>query len=311
MPRSLRNTDIYGTNHIMNRGSSDTIIFENDKDKKVFLNIVKKAQKIYNFVLYSYCIMDTHFHLLIYSNGANISTYMKYIQQCFAIYYNKTYCRHGHVFADRFKSVPAKADCRLPISLAELNISAYIHNNPKDVQGYNSNMENYTYCSFGIYMGIKKDKLNILNTDYILSFFHSKNKGIARKKYRDFVYQFHNIEIKENIEFQSEPLKYHSDKKLLVNKFTPKQIIDFVSVYTGEDFCVHMKYNHKNFKMKSLCVILMRSVCGLTLKEISSILGNVTSSNVWKLCENGLTLINKEYKNIIDDFIKYNKIHCN
>ncbi|MCY6355137.1 transposase [Clostridium sp. ZS2-4] len=309
MARSVRTVDLYGTNHIMNRGSSDTVIFKTNKDKEVFLNIIKKAQKIYNFVLYSYCIMDTHFHLLIYSNGSNISIYMKYIQQCFAMYYNRTNKRHGHVFADRFKSVPAKADADLSMSCAELNISAYIHNNPKDVAGYIGKMERFKYCSFGVYLGLREDYLNILNTDYILSFFHPSDRGIAREKYRDFVYQFSHIDMKETIEFKNESYKYHSDKKSLVNKtFTPKQIIDFVSKYVGDDFCAHVKYNHKNSKIKSLCVILMRSICGLTLKDIGSILGNVTSSNVWALSENGLSFINKEYKNIINDFIEYSNM---
>ncbi|QGU95907.1 hypothetical protein GOM49_13125 [Clostridium bovifaecis] len=170
MSRPLRfaQYDPYGTYHIMNRGSSDTIILKYDTDKDKFLNIIKKAQALFNFTLYSYCLMDTHFHLLIYSNGANISDYMKYIQQCFACYYNRTHKRHGHVFADRFKSVRAIDKPNSITASSELNISAYIHSNPKDIPGYEGRMEQYKYCSFGIYMGLRKDKLNILNTDYII-----------------------------------------------------------------------------------------------------------------------------------------------
>lgn len=307
MARPLRfaQYDPYGTYHIMNRGSSDTIILKNAADKEKFLNIIKKAQTLFNFTLYSYCLMDTHFHLLIYSNGANISDYMKYIQQCFACYYNRTYQRHGHVFADRFKSVPA-IDKPNSITLSsELSISAYIHSNPKDVPGYQGRMEKYKYCSFGIYLGLRKDKLNILNTDHILSIFHSSDKGIAKYKYKEFVYRMHSMDMKEETEFQSEPWNYKPGKSMLVSNLSPEQVFQFVSKYTGQEGIPYVKYNRKNLNYKAICIILMRSVCGFNLNDICSILGNVTASNVWQLCESGLNIITQNYKDIIYDFINY------
>jgi REP element-mobilizing transposase RayT len=309
MARALRlaKYDPYGTYHIMNRGSSDTIILKTDADKEKFLKILKKAQKIYNFTLYSYCLMDTHFHLLIYSNGSNISDYMKYIQQCFAMYYNRIYARRGHVFADRFKSVPAIDKPNSTTSSAELSISAYIHSNPKDVIGYHGRMEKYQYCSFGVYMGLRRDKLGILDIDYILSFFHKSDKGKAKQKYKKFVYGMHNMDMKEDTEFKSEPWIYKSGKSLIVKNFAPQQVFDFVSEYIGKKGIPYIKYNRKNLNYKSICVILMRSICGFKLSDICSILGNITSSNVWKLCDNGISIITKNYKNIIDDFISYTK----
>lgn len=307
MSRALRcaQFDSYGTYHIINRGSSDTIIFKEDKDKEKFLYILKKAQKIFNFTLYAYCLMNTHFHLLIYSNGANISEYMKYIQQCFAIYYNQAHERHGHVFADRFKSVPAVDTANSIISSAELSISAYIHTNPVDIPGYHGRMERYKYCSFGIYMGIKKDELNILNTDYILSLFNSSDKGKAKGKYKEFVYTMYKTDMKEKTEFESEPWVYKPGKTMLVSNYTPQQVFQFVSKYTQEYGVPYVKYNRKNLNYKAICIILMRSVCGFKLSEICSILGNITASNVWKLCETGLNIITDKYKNIMEDFISY------
>ena len=309
MARALRLAQYtpHGTYHIMNRGSSDTVIFKNAADKETFLKILKKAQTIYNFTLYSYCLMDTHFHLLINSNGANISDYMKYVQQCFAMYYNRTYARKGHVFADRFKSVPAIDKPNSITSSAELSMSAYIHNNPKDVIGYNGRTEKYKYCSFGIYLGLRKDKLNILNTGYILSLFNSSDKGKARLSYKKFVYGMHNMDMKEDNEFKSEPWNYKPGKSLIVRNFTPQQIFDFVSEYIGEKGIPYAKYNRKNLNYKAICIILMRSICDLKLTDVCSLLGNVTSSNVWKLCDKGINIITNKYENIIDDFISYTK----
>jgi hypothetical protein len=50
----------------------------------------------------------------------------------------------------------------------------------------------------------------------------------------------------------------------------------------------------------------MRSLCGLTYKQIGAYLGNITLSNVSTLCERGLKLITQEekYKMIVPELIK-------
>ncbi|WDC83583.1 transposase [Caloramator sp. mosi_1] len=48
--------------------------------------------------------MDNHAHFIIDANGADISKIMHFINYKYAMWFNKRYSRHGHLFQDRFKS---------------------------------------------------------------------------------------------------------------------------------------------------------------------------------------------------------------
>ncbi|QGU95908.1 hypothetical protein GOM49_13130 [Clostridium bovifaecis] len=122
-----------------------------------------------------------------------------------------------------------------------------------------------------------------------------------------FVYKLHNMDIKEETEFKSEPWNYKPNKSMLVSGFTPEQVFEFVAKYIGQEGIPYVKYNRQNLNYKAICIILMRSICGFSLNDICSILGNVTASNVWQLCEIGLNIITKNYKNIVLDFINYTR----
>lgn len=302
MPRLPRKKGLSNIHHIMNRSISEIQLFRDSCDKYKFLNIIKKYQKFYMFNIYSYVLMDTHYHLQIYSNGSDISKFMKSINQSYAHYYNKKYNRHGHVFADRFKSKPIEND-----SYA-IAVSSYIHNNPKDIKGFENCVENYKFSSLHIYMGKHSNYSDIIDTSFILRYFNQKNYK-ARKSYLSFVSKNPNLNLSDDIEFENIKSYYPKEKYLLVRNFNPEEITSFILKYTNSKFCIHGKYNHKSLELKSISIVLLRYLCDFSLEKISKIVGNVTCSNIWSLCEKGISLINTDdkYRNIIKDFIKYNK----
>ncbi len=51
-----------------------------------------------NFILYAYCIMDNHSHLIIKEEDQTLSEIMKRINISYANYFNRKYDRVGHVF---------------------------------------------------------------------------------------------------------------------------------------------------------------------------------------------------------------------
>ena len=73
--------------------------------KKMFMTILRRAQKRYNFKISNYCIMDNHVHFILKPIGKDsLSTIMQWILGVFAQKYNKTFQLNGHVWYDRFKS---------------------------------------------------------------------------------------------------------------------------------------------------------------------------------------------------------------
>ncbi len=299
MPRAARIKTPEGIYHIMIRSISEINLFNDSEDKEAYLSFIKKYQDIYRFKVYAYCLMTNHGHIEIDSCGADISTIMKSINQCYAAYFNRKYQRHGHVFQDRFKSKLVTNNKYL------ITLSAYIHNNPKDIEEFKNNVENYKYSSLRIYLGLAIDTFKILNTDFILQFFNNE-KSAAKKLYLAFITGISNNVDDSDLEFSNEGSECRSERNILIRNFKTDDIINFISKYTNSSFNMHIKFNHANAEYKSLCIVLMRSLCNLTYKDICKIIGNITASGLYQLCEKGYRLItqNDKYTNLIDDFIR-------
>ncbi|MBR6380274.1 MAG: transposase [Lachnospiraceae bacterium] len=123
MPRTARKLSNSGYYHVISRGNGKQILFEEDADRHVFLGILKKIRKEEGFDVIAYCLMENHFHLLIRADDG-LDHIMKRINTTYAVYSNSKYDRVGHLFQDRFMSVPVESDAAL------LSVIRYIHNNP-------------------------------------------------------------------------------------------------------------------------------------------------------------------------------------
>ena len=299
MPRCARVKSFDSVYHIMVRSISDVLLFTSDSEKEMYLNLIKKYQEIYLFKVYAYCIMDTHAHMIIDCNGADISKIMHDINQCYAQYYNRTHNRRGHLFQDRFKSIIIFEDRAL------INISAYINKNAKDIKGYKGREEKYKYSSYGIYAGIRKDEYGILDPYFILNQF-SKDIISAKKQYIEFVKRY-DEEAEGDMEFKHERAEYRSERSILVRNITSREVVDFVSHYTNTDRSyINIKYVKTAAELKSLSAFLMRCLCDMSEKIICKEIGNITQSHAAKLCQMAVKLIEEkdEYKNIIKDFLE-------
>lgn len=119
--RKQSSTDIY---HVMIHGINDEYVFNDEVDKRVFLNQLVKRQEDIPFELYGYCMMDNHAHLILEIEFELLSKLVQSINVSYAIYYNEKHKKSGHVFHDRFRSEPIQSDEYL------LTCLRYIHNNP-------------------------------------------------------------------------------------------------------------------------------------------------------------------------------------
>ncbi|MDP4177113.1 MAG: transposase [Bacillota bacterium] len=304
MPRTARKKEESGIYHVMARSISEILLFKTEDDKKKYLMIIKEYQKIFNFVIYAYCIMDNHVHLIIYSNGADISKIMHCINFKYAMYFNKKYDRHGHLFQDRFKSKVVNDDRYL------IALSAYIHNNPVDVNGYENNPESYRYSSLGLYLGLRKDEFNIVNKKFILDIF-DEDKNKAKRRYFEFITKStaSNLEDVENmnIEFDNDKSEYRSEKTILIRNYKIEDIIQYVvDKFAIKKSLIYIKCQRKTTKIKGALILLLRNLCNMSCKDICSTLGNITSSRVSKLCSIGVEFISNDdkYSDIVDGFLK-------
>lgn len=100
--RFLQNNSFY---HIYNRGNKKELIFKEESDYKMFLSKMFFYQREYHFIIYSYCLMPNHYHLVIQSGSVcnEIPIFMHRFTLSYVKYYNKRYEYVGHMFQSRYR----------------------------------------------------------------------------------------------------------------------------------------------------------------------------------------------------------------
>ncbi|MDD4202231.1 MAG: transposase [Candidatus Omnitrophica bacterium] len=143
MGNQARNLNDYEYYHVTTRGNKKKIIFLDDEDYMSFLKILKKTKLIYsNIRLYAYCLMPNHVHLLINSLKAKeIPKFMKRINLCYSIFFNKKYSCVGHVWQKRYLPKPILHHQYLQ------NCVNYIEANPVRAK-ICRNIEDYKWSSY-------------------------------------------------------------------------------------------------------------------------------------------------------------------
>lgn len=154
MPRKPRIFCFTGIYHIIFRSINQHIIFEEDADYHKFLSILKDSKTNYDIDILAYCLMDNHVHLAIYAAQDDLSPYLQSVESRFARWYNTKYSRSGHLFQDRFHSVPIETTAQFLATLV------YIHNNPVKASICRFPSE-YRWSSFNAFYGSNNEILNL------------------------------------------------------------------------------------------------------------------------------------------------------
>nr|WP_169716880.1 transposase [Sporomusa acidovorans] len=144
MPRSARIPSKTGIYHIMLRGNERRDIFLDDADKLTFIDFLYSKKADEGCLLYAYCLMDNHVHLVIKEGCNGIAKLMKRIGTSYVKYFNQKYQRVGHLFQDRYKSENIENDSYL------LTVIRYVHQNPE--KAGISRSETYKWSSYQAYL---------------------------------------------------------------------------------------------------------------------------------------------------------------
>ena len=142
MPRTARARSTVGLYHVLLRGAEGRMIFADDQDCARFLDSLSHAREGDAFLLYAYCLMGTHAHLLIREASVPLETAFKRIGASYARYYNTRYNQTGRLFQDRFQSEPLNDNPHF------LDAMRFICQNPVKA-GLSKNMFSYPWlgCS--------------------------------------------------------------------------------------------------------------------------------------------------------------------
>ena len=124
MPRQARIDAPGALHHIVIRGIERRGIFEDDEDRKDFLERLSGLLQEKDTPCYAWALMTNHVHLLLRAGTVPIASIMRRLLTGYAVRFNRRHHRYGHLFQNRYKSILCEEDPYLK------HLVAYIHLNP-------------------------------------------------------------------------------------------------------------------------------------------------------------------------------------
>ena len=124
MPRAPRVISESGYYHVILRGNGRQLIFEDDADRRAFLETLARRAGDAGIRVLAWCLMENHVHLVLDDQGRELSRAMHRLAGDYAQRFNRRSGHVGHVFESRFKSCAIESDSYL------LQAIRYVHDNP-------------------------------------------------------------------------------------------------------------------------------------------------------------------------------------
>jgi REP element-mobilizing transposase RayT len=262
----------FTTYHIIQRGNERKNIFYCDADKYRYLDIVARTKEKYNFMIYCYCLMNNHVHLLVNDNGNDISKLMKSINVSYVSYFNKVYERCGHLFQDRFRSEIIDNDPYL------LEVSRYIHNNPVKA-GIVARPGEYRWSSYNAYVGKATMIKKLLDTNTILDIFSEQRNKAVMEYFRFMQNDEHDAADIRVIDIEEEKSNGQENK-------------DYINGREAAMKSIEQRLSEKKLTMEELLqdkeqrnemIKAIRKNSSLNLKELGDLFGGLSESRISRI----------------------------
>ncbi len=180
MPRKSRIDAPGALHHVMARGINRASIFKNDSDRIEFLKRLADILSETETVCYAWALLPNHFHLLLRTADFSISTVFRRLLTGYALWFNKTHDRSGHLFQNRFKSILCQEEPYF------MQLVRYIHLNPlraglvEDLVA----LDRYPFSGHSAVMGTQAREWQAV--EEVLKRFGDK-AAQSRKAYKSFV----------------------------------------------------------------------------------------------------------------------------
>jgi putative transposase len=104
MPRVLRTRLPDGFFHVNTVAVAGTPVFFSDVDRIGFLRLFAECIHAYDWTSFAYCLMTTHYHLVLEAPQHQLSAGMQRLNGVHAQRVNRRLGRPGHLFRARFSS---------------------------------------------------------------------------------------------------------------------------------------------------------------------------------------------------------------
>jgi REP element-mobilizing transposase RayT len=205
MSRPLRIDYPNAWHHVMNRARRGSNLFVDKADYQQFINLLQETAQLFNVNVAAFCLMPTHYHLMVQTPDANLSRCMRHLNGVYTQKYNAGHGCDGTLFRGRYKSVLVDADSYL------LQLVRYIHRNPLTA-GLVKRLDQYGWSSHKGYLS-KAKKWNWLYKHFILEMLTAQTSRPIQA-YKQFMAQEQDKDLVRLIEGKKPPSVLGSEKFL-------------------------------------------------------------------------------------------------
>jgi REP element-mobilizing transposase RayT len=164
--------------HITARGDRKAEIYRDDTDRAMWLQTLAEVCAHFNFVVYGFCQMTNHYHLLMETTDGNLSHGMRQLNGVYSQYFNRRHRLNGHLFQGRYGAILVQKEIYL------LEVARYIVLNPVRANMVAS-ADDWAWSSHRLMLSPAAAPA-WLNTQWVLGKFHS-HIDAAKEAYHRFV----------------------------------------------------------------------------------------------------------------------------
>ena len=93
-----------GLFHVVARAVYGARIYADDTDRRRFVDLLQRCTETYRWTCHAYCLMATHYHLILDARRRDVSAGVRYLNGCHAQRFNLRHERYGALFAERFSA---------------------------------------------------------------------------------------------------------------------------------------------------------------------------------------------------------------
>lgn len=178
MARPLRLEFSGALYYITARGNAQQPIFQDDTDRKRFLQLLGHEVQQQQWRCYVYCLMGNHYHLVIETPQPNLSRGLRRLHGTYTQWFNRRHRQVGHLLQGRFKSLLVEKESYL------LELCRYVVLNPVRAHMV-ATVHDWPWSSYRATRG-PQPAYAWLDVPGILSFFDADPEQ-ARAAYQQFV----------------------------------------------------------------------------------------------------------------------------
>lgn len=179
MARPLRPCFEDARYHVIARSTSDGVVYADDLDRELFLNALERIVERHRWICHAYCLLTTHYHLVIETPLANLPLGMQQLNGKHASGFNERHNRTGHLFGSRYRSILIE-DARYLLAVCR-----YVVLNPVRA-GICRRPEDWPWSSYHATAGLEPTP-RFLTTETVLAEAGGETYPSAQAAYREFV----------------------------------------------------------------------------------------------------------------------------